>query len=359
MDTNDLVKLLPSGYENACFETKAITRKRAIKNPLDLLWLILYYLSGNHSLMEVSQFASIRGIGKISDVAFLKKFIQCKEWIRWLIAHILPKPILHYKKPAWLEAYQVLTVDASRIVEKGAMKRIWRLHYAVDLFSLTCNQFQITEQSTGESLKNFEIHNHHLVITDHAYGTIESIEYCLKYEGNFIIRIKNKAFLLYDKSGKKWNLTNWLKTVGEQAEEQLVYFKDSKKTLIPIRICAAKKTKEEIAIEEKQITYSEDTKFTHHYLFVITSLPPIISAEEVLSCYRLRWQVDLVLKRLKSLLQLGNIPTKTKESGEVWINGKLLLSLLTENSLEDIDFSPAENNGTESKYLERSETVLH
>ncbi len=44
MDTNDLVKLLPSGYEQACFGKKAITRKRTIKNPFDLLCLILYYL---------------------------------------------------------------------------------------------------------------------------------------------------------------------------------------------------------------------------------------------------------------------------------------------------------------------------
>ena len=47
MDTNDLIKLLPSGYEQACFDKKAITRKRTIKNPLDLLRLILFYLSGN------------------------------------------------------------------------------------------------------------------------------------------------------------------------------------------------------------------------------------------------------------------------------------------------------------------------
>ena len=48
----------------------------------------------------------------------------------------------------------------------------------------------------------------------------------------------------------------------------------------------------------------------------------------------------LVFKRLKSLLQLGSIPTKTEEAGEAWINGKILLSLLTEKYLGDIDFSP-------------------
>ena len=61
---------------------------------------------------------------------------------------------------------------------------------------------------------------------------------------------------------------------------------------------------------------SDETVFTHNYMFVITSLPA-----EILSCYRLRCQVELVFKRLKSLLQLGSIPTKTEEAGEVWING--------------------------------------
>ena len=119
MNTNDLVKLLPAGYEDACYEKKAITRKRTITNPLDLLRLILFYLSGNKSLIDVSQFALMSSIGKISDVGFMKRFLKSKEWIIWLSQHILPNPVLHYKKPRWLESYQVLAVDASDIVEKA------------------------------------------------------------------------------------------------------------------------------------------------------------------------------------------------------------------------------------------------
>ena len=91
---------------------------------------------------------------------------------------------------------------------------------------------------------------------------------------------------------------------------------------------------------KKQTTYSEDTKFTHEFIFVITSLPTSVSAEKVLEYYRLRWQVELVFKRYKSLLGLGNIPTKTKESSEVWLNGKMFLALLIEKYLGEIDFSP-------------------
>ena len=340
MDTNDLVKLLPSGYEQACFEKKAITRKRTIKNPLDLLRLILFYLSGNKSLIDVSQFALISGISKISDVGFMKRFIKCKDWIIWLIQHILPNPVIQYKKTEWLKPYQVLTIDASDIVEKGA---------------------------TGESLKNFTLATGCLVIADRAYGTIKSIEHCLASGGDFIIQIKNKAFNIYDAGGRKLVFADWLRTVGETAEEWNAYVRNSEKKLVPLRICACKKTKAEIAAEKKrikkmeskkQMKLSDETVFTHNYMFVITSLPAEISAVEILFCYRLRWQVELVFKRLKSLLQLGSIPTKTEEAGEVWINGKILLSLLTEKYLGDIDFSPSWNIRREPEHMEGDETCI-
>ena len=123
---SDLVKLLPSGYEQACYDKKAVTRKRTIKNPLDLLRLVLFYLSGNKSLIDVSYFALTSGIGKISDAAFMKRFLKCKDWMIWLSQHILPNPVIQYKKPGWLEPFQVLAIDASDIIEKGAVKRLWQ-----------------------------------------------------------------------------------------------------------------------------------------------------------------------------------------------------------------------------------------
>ncbi len=273
---------------------------------------------------------------------------------------MIPNEIIHYKKPVELEPYRVIAVDASDIVQKGAVKKTWHLHYGTGLFSLTCNQFKLTEQSTGESLKNFDIKEKDLIIADRAYGTIRSMEHCLNSGGDFIIRIKNKPFNLYNQNGEKILLSDWLKTVGKKAAELTVYIRNSNKTFIPLRICAVKKTKEETIIEEKrlkrleskkQTNYSDDTKFTHQFMFVVTSLPASVSAEKILEFYRLRWQVELVFKRYKSLLGLGNIPTKTKESSEVWLNGKMFLALLIEKYLGDIDFSPSWNIRTESKCM--------
>ena len=44
------------------------------------------------------------------------------------------------------------------------------------------------------SLKNFTLAKGCLVIAGRAYGTIKSMEHCLAAGGDFIIRIKNKAF---------------------------------------------------------------------------------------------------------------------------------------------------------------------
>ena len=193
------------------------------------------------------------------------------------------------------------------------------------------------------------------------------MEHCLAAGGDFIIRIKNKAFNIYDADGGKLVFTDWLRTVSETAEELNVYIRNSEKKLVPLRICACKKTKAEIAAEKvrikkmeskKQKKLSDETVFTHNYMFVITSLPAEISAAEILSCYRLRWQVELVFKRLKSLLQLGSIPTKTEEAGEAWINGKILLSLLTEKYLGDIDFSPSWNIRSQSECMEGDEAGI-
>ena len=55
MNIDELLKMLTDNYDKACYETKAITRNRTIKNPEELIKLLLYYLYGS-SLIEVSQY---------------------------------------------------------------------------------------------------------------------------------------------------------------------------------------------------------------------------------------------------------------------------------------------------------------
>ena len=216
------------------------------------------------------------------------------------------------------------------------------------MFSLNCQQYKITDGKTGETLKNFEIRKNDLITADRAYATITGMEYCLENGGDFILRIRNKAFNLYNAEREQVFLTDWLKTLDGGASCAMFYYRDSQKNYKPVRICALPKTEEEIKKEEKrlkrkesrkQIKISDDTKFSHHYMFVATSLPETFTAEDILKLCRLRWQVEMVFKRYKSIPGAGSVPVKTKEAAEAWINWKMMPALLIEKFIGSVDFS--------------------
>jgi IS4 transposase len=64
---------------------------------------------------------------------------------------------------------------------------------------------------------------------------------------------------------------------------------------------------------------------------VFTTLPrEVANGETVLECYRLRWQIELAFKRLKSILQFGHVPKQSDQSGRAWLYAKLFVALLAE-----------------------------
>ena len=73
----------------------------------------------------------------------------------------------------------------------------------------------------------------------------------------------------------------------------------------------------------------------------------------MLDAYRYRWQVELYFKRLKSILDYGELPKKTEDSIFAWLNGKLMIALLIEKMVGRATFSPEAESFEE--YLARDE----
>jgi len=71
------------------------------------------------------------------------------------------------------------------------------------------------------------------------------------------------------------------------------------------------------------------------YVIVFTTLPVIsFQVADVLEWYRVRWQMELIFKRLKSLTGLGHLPKYDEASSRAWLYGKLFIGLLTEKLLQ-------------------------
>ncbi|WP_165982913.1 transposase [Dankookia rubra] len=68
------------------------------------------------------------------------------------------------------------------------------------------------------------------------------------------------------------------------------------------------------------------------YLMLVTSLPAEVPAADVLEAYRLRWQVELAFKRIKSLLGIGRLPVRSEALARSWLFAHLIMALLIEGT---------------------------
>ena len=358
-----LIRELPEGYEEACYETGAITRKRGVKSPGELMLLVMIHLISGCSLMEISEIARLGRFGEMSDVAFMKRFKNCNEWFKWIIDHMETKGLIEYDVPEKLKEYRIVAVDASDVKEKGRSQRIFRLHFSLDLSRMQAYKYNITTNSVGEKLENFDFEPKDLVIADRAYGTIKGIEYCNQRQVKYVIRLRNNALKVYDEDDKEINVLERLQgSLGEIFG--YVHTKSGEK--LPVRICYCRKTPEAQQQTEKKLkrraskkqqpVSSETFKF-NEYIAVITSLPSDVTDSEVLELYRHRWQVELFFKRLKSIMDYGELPKKTTDSIFSWLNGKLMIALLIEKMLENGVFPFDEEFPPE--YMERDEDDIY
>ena len=77
------------------------------------------------------------------------------------------------------------------------------------------------------------------------------------------------------------------------------------------------------------------------YMILITSLDATAFPPQLLvRLYRVRWQIELAFKRLKSILRLDRLPAKDPGLARAWIAAHLLLALLIEDTTAQMaDFS--------------------
>ena len=73
---------------------------------------------------------------------------------------------------------------------------------------------------------------------------------------------------------------------------------------------------------------------------ILTSLKDEISFNRVLELYRMRWQIELIFKRFKSIFGGREFTARKEESVKAWFYGKLLLAIICETFVKKGRFSP-------------------
>jgi len=77
----------------------------------------------------------------------------------------------------------------------------------------------------------------------------------------------------------------------------------------------------------------------NEYIILVTNLE--LTNAQLLELYRVRWQIEQVFYRLKSLYNYDEVPCANQETAQAWFYGKILLGALCEKIIVRQDFSPS------------------
>ena len=345
-----LLSFLPQGWIEMATEAGAIKGLRKDKSPDNLLRVLLIHIACGYSLRETVVRAKKAGLADLSDVALLKRLRKCKNWLSAMCVALFQERGV---KLSTETGFQIRAFDATTVKEPGSTGSLWRIHYSVSLPSLNCDFFTLTETKgvgTGESFTQFPIKNNDYILADRGYSTASGIAYTHEKGAYVAVRINTQSLPIQTLKGAPFDLLKRIggikKTHSIGSWPAMVGGKNSSNT--QGRICAIRKSEEAIVIAHKKLKRSASKKGHKlqpatleyaKYVILFTTFPEAdFSPEAVLEWYRLRWQVELVFKRFKSLAGLGHLPKYDDESSKAWLYGKLLVALLIEKLIDYASF---------------------
>jgi hypothetical protein len=346
-----LVQFLPAQWEQWAKDYGALTRARKIADAPTLLRLLLLHVAGGLSLRQTAVRAREHGLAQISDVALLKRLRSADRWLERLCQELAPANGRNAAWPAWCAGFRLRAVDSSIIKEQGAKGSQWRVHYSICLPGRQCDFFEVTGHKTGENLNRFPVQKDDLLLADRGFCRPADLAYVQGLQAHYVVRLHSTALPLTNRRGQAFDLLAAVRQLkGYAARQWLVGFTHAGQGF-QARLCAVRRSpasakRERELVLESARTHDQEASAARlelaDYVLLLTSLEErSLSAIRVLQLYRLRWQIELAFKRLKSLLGLGLLPKYDPRSARAWLQAKLLTALLIERLLiESETFSP-------------------
>lgn len=222
------------------------------------------------------------------------------------------------------------------------------MHYTLCLPDLRCDFFELTDAKGGETYKRIPVAPHDLLLADRGYSNAPGVAAVRAAQGDVLVRWNSFAFPLKTMEGKPFAALKELRQLPKRgAREWAVCFEHAGKTYTG-RLCAIRKNAVATARARKKLQQKASRRQTPltpealqmaEFVVVFTTVSrKVLDTDAVLELYRVRWQIELRFKHLKSLLGLGCLPKYDAQSCRAWIQAKLLCGLLVERLMREAKF---------------------
>ena len=272
--------------------------------------------------------------------------------------------------------YEVVVVDGTTETCPGADGTTARVLYALRLSDLAMLGCHATDKHGTESMRIFEVHKGQLWMGDRFYANPYDIAWVVDAGADVLVRYKFKALPLYDAEGASFDVMQHVRQINEagQMAEWPAYVHPKKHTPVQGRLCAVRLPDEEVEKVRARLRDEEGSKVSAQsleaaaWLILFTTTPTDrLPTTKILGLYRLRWQMELEIRRDKSLGGMGKLPNFRDDTIATWLYGKLLIQQIARKTVSPsvafppsavgIAFLPASGAGPPSHRARRQRDV--
>ena len=344
-------------------ETKAIVRRREIRDGGDLLRLGLAHGPGGMSLPQTAAWARLSGICELSAPSLSDRLHQSVAFFAAVIRRLLAARAPAASSP-W-HGRCLRLCDSSSLSQQGSKGTNWRIHAVYDLGSASFSSLHLTDERGAETLTYGTVEEGTIAIADRGYAHANDMAAFLQpygdRSGDFIVRVGWNSLRLENNDGSPFDLIAILTEMSEASAVpdnpapdnpaprewtgQALYGRGKRIRGLPVRLAILALPPDKVEIARKRIRriatkqqskLNPKTLLAAGFLMLATSLPAEFKAADICAVYRLRWQIELAFKRLKSLIKVDLLPTRTEAGGRSWIYPHLILALLMEEICQEI-----------------------
>ncbi|WP_428483734.1 IS4 family transposase [Rhodopila sp.] len=326
---------------------KALVRKRGVRSAADLLHLALLYGPGRLSLRAVASHATEAGIADLCDVSLLDRLRNSGDFL----ADVLDRLLADRRGDTPMEGrLQLNLVDGSTVSIPGSKGSDWRLHARYEPARGCFTDLAMTKAATAEALSCVAVRPGDVLVQDRGYARVRNFAHAHANQADFITRIGWRSVNVFDASRQAFDLVAALSDNGPSVVEHAVSI-GAGRAPVRARLIIARKPPEATERQHKRL-HRKASRKGHKtdprtlraagYMMLLTSLSPEqATAAEVVRLYRMRWQVELAFKRLKSLGGFAALQASDPKLARSWLLAHLIAAVLIETSLgEDLGFPP-------------------
>jgi len=299
------------------------------------LRLILFHVGTDTSLRSTAAMAAAAGLIDMSAVALHKWMRKMGAFLASMVA-ALTDTARSFAAEVWA-GYEILIVDATTVTRPGSTGATARVHYALRLTDLQPVLIDVTDEKGGETFRRFKamVRRGQLWIGDRGYTNPPGVAAITSNGADVLVRHNRWSLPLYDINKQPLDVCRKLKQLAKpcRPREWAAWVHPEDAERVRGRLCAVRLPPDKIDEARTRLRREHGSDVSAEmlemaaFVAIFTTVPKErLSLDRVLELYALRWQVELRIKRDKSIAGLDKLPNFRDDTIRSWILAKMLLT---------------------------------